>query len=190
MLWIRNDLFRIQLRFLEFRNLEIIKNTLKVIKKKNLSTICLFLFYTTVLQYDSPESSGLKIMNNILIYLLFHSCWIRNNNPVPGKSSGSDRIWIWIHNTAFIYRHGSVGSMGPSANGGTAVHSNGNTGDLKGYSFESVATQQSAWQAYKALVYIRFIRKAALPATYNGPSYLTEEFLNNRHTAFNHLKSS
>ena len=25
----------------------------------------------------SPESSGLKIQNKILIYLLFHSCWIR-----------------------------------------------------------------------------------------------------------------
>ena len=140
-------------------------------KEESINYLPFSILHYTVLQYDSPESSGLKIMNNILIYLLFHSCWIRNNNPVPEKSSGSDRIWIRIHNTAFIYRHGSVGSMGPSANGGTAVHSNGNTGDLKGYSFESVATQQSAWQAYKALVYIRFIRKAALPATYKGPSY-------------------
>ena len=74
------DLFRIQLRL--FRDpdpihfiealLEIIKKiTLKSIKKENLPTICHFLFHT--IQSYSLESSGLKLINKILIYLLFQS---------------------------------------------------------------------------------------------------------------------
>ena len=57
--------------------------------------ICNFLFYITVLQYYSSKSSGLKIINTILIYLLFHS-WSGSGtiiqDPDPGKSSGSTTL--------------------------------------------------------------------------------------------------
>ena len=43
---------------------------LESIKKKNLPSICHFLFHTTVLQWI-PEYKGLKFINTILIYLLF-----------------------------------------------------------------------------------------------------------------------
>ena len=96
---IRNDLFRIRLR--NYRDpdpthclwayLKIIleKNTLyrvPVINLKKESTkylqyyyyrLPVFCIFYLTLQYSSPESSGLKIRNKILIYLLFHYCWIR-----------------------------------------------------------------------------------------------------------------
>ena len=62
--------------------LEIKKTPYTVISQKEESTsysICHFLFYT-MYSTISPESSGLKIINKILIYLLFHSCWIRIRN--------------------------------------------------------------------------------------------------------------
>ena len=55
----------------------------------NLSTICYFLFYPTVVQYFSPESTGLKIF----FYLIF-SFIIADSGT---NNSGSDQIRI--HNT-------------------------------------------------------------------------------------------
>ncbi len=71
--------------------------------------------------------------------------------------------------------------MGPSsttANGATTTANGNNSGDLKGYNFESVATQPSAWQAYRALVYIRFIRDAATspPSPKSSMNCLAAEF--------------
>ena len=58
MLWIRNDLFWI-------------RNTLNSIKKKNLPTICYFLFHRTLLQYTQCRVHRPKIRSIIFIYLLF-----------------------------------------------------------------------------------------------------------------------
>ena len=58
-----------------------------------------------------------------------------------------------------------MGSLGERTNRESAKLTNGaangtdnGDGDTRGYSFESAATRKSAWQAYSALVYIRFIR--------------------------------
>ena len=78
-------------------SLEIIKNTLNSIKKKNLKSIYHSLFHTTVQHTKSPEFTL-----HSFIYLLFHILL----DPDPGKSSGSMRIRI--RNTAFFTGSGSV----------------------------------------------------------------------------------
>ena len=103
-LWIWNDLFRIQLRFFGFPdptyifkdNLEIIKNTLISIKKKNILTIGSFL---CKVQFYSTHSPELEIQFLIISSFIFSWIRIRNKNPDPGKSSGSMRIRI--HNAAW-----------------------------------------------------------------------------------------
>ena len=44
-------------------------------------------YHSIVLQYTQSRIQRLIIINNIFLYLFFHFCWIRNNNPDPGKSS-------------------------------------------------------------------------------------------------------
>ena len=67
------------LRYCPIRPRTLCENSLKTVNdtvycEKN--SICHLLFHITVLQYYqySAESSGLKLMNTFLIYLLFLSC--------------------------------------------------------------------------------------------------------------------
>ena len=102
-LWIRNDLFRIRIQLWIFRvpdpdpgkssgsnpcYLSIFgnckQNHLKFNHKKNLSTICHFLFHTTVLQHTK---SGIQREITFSFICFFIFCWIRirNNNFESGS---------------------------------------------------------------------------------------------------------
>ena len=71
MFWIGKDLFLILILPIFFKH--IWNFFLYLLVPITGTGICNFLFYITVLQYYSSKSSGLKIINTILIYLLFHS---------------------------------------------------------------------------------------------------------------------
>ena len=69
-MWIRNDLFRIRIQPIPVL-FDHIWN-FKIKQKEENTIICHFLFQTTVLQYTHSRIHGPKIINNILIYPLFH----------------------------------------------------------------------------------------------------------------------
>ena len=81
--------------------LEIVnKTTLNLIIKKNLSTICHFLFHTTVLQYKSRIQREITF----LFFCSFIFCWIRirNNNSESGSrhkfrihADPDTQHWLW-----------------------------------------------------------------------------------------------
>ena len=65
-------------------------------KEESIPTSCPFLFHPTVLhsRFHRP-----KIINNILIYLLFHSCQIRIRGKVPDPTGSGSTTLIIINNT-------------------------------------------------------------------------------------------
>ena len=71
------------------------KTTLKSIIKKNLSTICNFIFHTTVLQYSK---SRIQREMTFLFICSFIFCWIRIRNNNSGSGS-RQKFRIRIHNT-------------------------------------------------------------------------------------------
>ena len=116
-LWIRNDLFRIRIQLWIFRVPDLdpnkssgsmririqpilikTKKTLNSIKKKNLSNNLPF-----SIQYFCPIVQTIRILQfylNALSLFAGSGSWTIISDPDPGKSSGSMRIWIQIHNTA------------------------------------------------------------------------------------------
>ena len=94
-LWILNDLFRIQLRMFKVPDLDPthfieayweIKKHLKINPKRRIYQLNYLSFSFSL----SPESSGLKIINNFFFYLIFHSCL-----------GSRKKFRIRIHNTGF-----------------------------------------------------------------------------------------
>ena len=61
------------------------------------------------LHYYSPESSGRKIGNKILIYLLFHSCWIRIQEKVPDPT-GSGSTALKKNHVGHVTKHCGTGA--------------------------------------------------------------------------------
>ena len=105
MLWIRNDLFRIQIQVririqiqvriririqpILFKHNWKYKKNLKFTKKKNLPTICHFLLHCTV-QYTQSRIHKPKIKNKIFLNLFAGAgSGTIIQDPDPGKSSGS-----------------------------------------------------------------------------------------------------
>ena len=84
------------------------KHTLNSIKKKNLSTICHFLFHTTVLQYTKSRIHRSKIIFKFFIYLLFHFCWI-HADPDPQHCLNLNLLTSIL---SYIYMCGSVSEFG------------------------------------------------------------------------------
>ena len=82
------------------------KNTLNLIKKKNLPTTCHFIFYSTgtVLQYTQSRITRPIIINKYLFICSFIFCWSGSgtiiSDPDPGKSSGS--MQIRIRNSGYL----------------------------------------------------------------------------------------